>query len=359
MNPVRDSLFVLIIAGGRGTRFWPRSRRHTPKQCLPVGGDHSLLEATIRRVKHVVPSERILVITAADMAESVRQHVLDLPDENVLVEPEGRNTAPCVGWGAVEVRRRAGEASAVMAVLPADHLITQEQSFVEQLEACALAAQETQALVTIGVPPDRPETGFGYLKVGEVEGSWGGSQFLRVDQFVEKPDRATAEHYLESGAYLWNAGMFVFSSEAVEKAFQDFLPESWSVLQQLGKQPNRVDELYPLLEKISFDYGIMERSEQVCTVRAKFDWSDVGSWTALGEHLPDTEVGQALATGVVGVRAERNVVYAPGKTVAMIGVSDLVVVDTGDAILICRKSDAQSVKEVVSELERRGETELL
>ena len=359
MSPVRESLYVVIIAGGRGTRFWPRSRRHTPKQCLPVDGEVSLLEATIRRVKALVPSERILVITAADMVDSIRENVLDLPSENVLVEPEGRNTAPCVGWGAVEVNRRMQGESAVMAVLPADHLITREERFVEQLEDCAEAAQATGALVTIGVPPDRPETGFGYLEVGHSSGQFGGSEFLQVSRFVEKPDRSTAQGYLDGGKHLWNAGMFVFTTEAVEKAFRAYLPSSWAVLEEIGQRPSEVARLYSGLEKISVDYGIMERSEHVLTVRAKFGWSDVGSWTALGEHLPVSELGKALVDGAVSIGSDNNVVYAPGKTVAMVGVSDLVVVDTGDAILVCRKSDAQAVKDVVSKLEERGEDHLL
>ena len=359
MSNVRETLYVVIIAGGRGTRFWPRSRRHTPKQCLPVDGQNSLLEATIGRVRRSVPRERILVITAADMVESVRQNVLDLPPENVLVEPEGRNTAPCVGWGAVEINRRANGEKATMAVLPADHLITQEERFVAQLEACAEAAATTGALVTIGVPPDRPETGFGYLQVGASVGNFGGSEFLQVSRFVEKPDRATAQGYLEGGQHLWNAGMFVFTTEAVEQSFRAFLPSSWEILEQVAKEPEQVGRLYSGLERISIDYGIMERSSKVITVRAQFGWSDVGSWTALGEHLPESELGRALVDGGVAIDAVNNVVYAPGKTVALVGVSDLVVVDTGDALLVCKKTDAQAVKDVVSKLEERGEDRLL
>jgi mannose-1-phosphate guanylyltransferase len=359
VDSVVEDLYVLIIAGGRGARFWPRSRRDRPKQCLPVQGELSLLQATIRRVVRIVPPERILVITADDMAESVRAHILDVPLENVLVEPEGRNTAACVGWGAVEVARRAPGVEAIMAVLPADHLISDEESFARQIGECAQAARATNALVTLGVVPTHPETGFGYLELGSELDSWGDSAFLRVAQFVEKPDFNTAERYLESGRYLWNAGMFVFTVEAIRDAFRAYLPTIWGQLERLRHSPELLADVYPEIERISIDYGIMERSEHVLTVRAQFGWSDVGSWSALGEHLPVSELGRALVEEAVAINSFNNVVYAPGKAVAVIGVSDLVIVDTEDALLVCRKSDAQSVKEVVAELEKRGKDSLV
>ena len=359
MDSVVEDLYVLIIAGGRGARFWPRSRKDRPKQCLPVQGELSLLQATIRRVVRTVPPERILVITAEDMADAVRAHVLDVPLENVLVEPEGRNTAACVGWGAVEVGRRSSSGTTVMAVLPADHMISDEASFARQIGECAQAARATSALVTLGVVPTHPETGFGYLEVGGEVGSWGDSGFLKVAQFVEKPDFHTAEKYLETGRYLWNAGMFVFTVGAIQDAFQAYLPALWGQLEVLRDSPELLAELYPKMERISIDYGIMERSEHVLTVRAQFGWSDVGSWTALGEHLPVSELGRALVAEGIAIESADNVVYAPGKAVAVIGVSDLVIVDTDDALLVCRKSDAQSVKEVVAELEKRGKDALV
>jgi mannose-1-phosphate guanylyltransferase len=307
----------------------------------------------------LVPPERILVVTAAEMEDSVRAHVLDVPAENVLVEPEGRNTAASVGWGAVEIGRRSREKDAIMAVLPADHLISDEAVFVEQLAECAQAARATNALVTLGISPTRPETGFGYLHVGGELGSWGKSAFLRVERFVEKPDLETAVGYLQGGEHLWNAGMFVFTVEAIRDAYRAYLPKTWAELEGLRHSPNRLEEVYPRLEKISLDYGIMERSRHVLTVRARFGWSDVGSWAALGEHLPLSELGNALVEEGIAIDARQNVVYAPGKTVALIGVSDLVVVDTEDALLVCRKSDAQAVKDVVAELEKRGRKSLI
>jgi len=324
-----------------------------------VHGELSLLQATVRRVERVVPPERIFIVTAAEMADAVREHSLDVPTENILVEPEGRNTAPCVGWGAVEIGRRSRGTDAIMAVLPADHLITDEATFAVQLGECAQAARATNALVTLGVSPTRPETGFGYLQIGGELGDWGGSAFLRVERFVEKPDHDTAVSYLQGGMHLWDAGMFVFTVEAIRDAFRAYLPKTWAHLENLRHSPETIQEVYPKLERISLDYGIMERSNHVLTVRAAFGWSDVGSWSALGEHLPLSELGNALVKEGIAINSGENVVYAPGKAVALIGVSDLVVVDTDDALLVCKKSDAQAVKDVVAELEKRGRDSLV
>ena len=190
-------------------------------------------------------------------------------------------------------------------------------------------------------------------------GNWGDRSFLRVDRFVEKPDGPTAQGYLEGQRHLWNAGMFVFTVEAIQAAFRAYLPTIWGQLEQLRHSPELLAEVYPEIERISIDYGIMERSDHVLTVRAQFGWSDVGSWSALGEHLPVSELGRALVEEGVAINSFNNVVYAPGKAVAVIGVSDLVIVDTEDALLVCRKSDAQSVKEVVAELEKRGKDSLV
>lgn len=359
MSPMAEDFYVLILAGGRGARFWPRSRKHRPKQCLPVQGELSLLEATVQRVKGLVPASRILVVTAQDMVDSVSEHVLDVPPENVLVEPMGRNTAACVAWGSVEVERRSGSRDTVMAVLPADHLINDEATFVRQLKACVSAAISTQALVTLGISPTHPETGFGYLELGEPVGEWEGTDFLRVNQFVEKPDLPTAQAYLLGGRHLWNAGMFVFTVKAIAQAFETHLPQLWSQLAPVRDCAELLPTVYPQLERISLDNGIMERAEQVLTVRAQFDWSDVGSWSALENHLPETELGRALVGESIAIQSAGNVVYAPGKAVAVVGVSDLIIVDTEDALLVCKKSDAQAVKAVVAELERRGKDALL
>jgi len=349
-----DNVFVLVMAGGRGTRFWPRSRRQLPKQCISIDGGPTLIQRTIQRVLPAVPAERILVVTAAEMAPAIRAQLTELPPENVLVEPEGRNTAPCIGWGSVEISKRARSPDAVMVVLPADHVIEDEEEFRDLMLDCTQAARSTNALVTIGIEPTHPDTGFGYLEVGGELGSWGDRSFLRVDRFVEKPDRARAQGYVDGGRHLWNAGMFVFSVAAIRDAFRQHLPDTWAVLENLRHSPERLAELYGQLERTSLDYGIMERSQNVLTVRGAFGWSDVGSWKAVADFLPESALGRALCEAEVAVDAGDCVVHAPGKVVALVGVSELAVVDSGDALLICPLDQVQRLREVIASLESQG-----
>lgn len=353
-----SDLYVIIMAGGRGTRFWPRSRRSLPKQCLSLDGGRTLIQKTVDRVRPLAPAERVLVITAADMAGAIAEQLPELPAENILIEPEGRNTAPCVGWGVVEVRRRGGP-DAVIAVLPADHLIEDEDALRADLSAAAAAARGTGALVTLGLTPTRPETGFGYLELGAPAGDWEGRTLRDVARFVEKPDAQTAEGYLAGGNHLWNAGMFVFTVSAAAAAFAEHLPETWAGLERLAAAPDALAEIYPTLEKISFDFGIMERASRVITCPSSPGWSDVGGWIAAGEHLPESELGRALVRAGVALDAGGCVVHAPNKLVALVGVQDLVIVDTGDALLVCRADQAQRVREVIEVLGARGLDDLL
>jgi mannose-1-phosphate guanylyltransferase len=345
-----NQLYALVMAGGKGTRFWPQSRRRRPKQVTPLGGGPSLLRATVDRLLPLVPAERILVVTGEVMLDAVREEVPDIPPDNVLVEPSGRNTAPCVGWGAVEVGRRGG-GDAVMAVLPSDHRITKPDQLRAVLQAAADAARQTNALVTVGITPTRPETGFGYLEVGTTVGEWGGWTFAGVERFVEKPDRQTAERYVSEGRHLWNAGMFLFTVDSIRDAFRHYLPRSAEALEELQHDPSRLHELWERLEETSIDYGVMERSRHLLTVPSDIGWSDLGSWNALPEVLPEVEGGWGEAKATVGVDARRCVVHAPDKLVALLGVSDLVVVDTPDAILVMDRHRAQEVRRLIARLE--------
>ncbi len=350
-------LYVMIIAGGRGTRFWPRSRAAMPKQCMSVDGRRTLIQATLDRVAPVVPIHRVLVVTSATMAPALAAQLPDLPAENLLVEPEGRNTAPAVAWGSREIQRR--DPDAVVAVLPADHLIARPDELLAVLESARQAALDTGALVTIGLEPTRPETGFGYLQTGERAGDFGGREVLRVERFVEKPDLATARRYLDEGGFLWNAGMFVFTVSSMRQAVQRYLPRLAEGLDRLAEAPSRLGEIYPRLPSVSLDVGVMERAEQVLTVPATLGWSDVGSWDALGDHLPSQAFGTGLVAHSLAVDARDNLVHAPDKLVALVGVEGLVVVDTGDALMVCRREDAQRVRELITQLEDLGLDEYL
>jgi len=346
-------LYGLILAGGRGARFWPRSRKARPKQVMSIDGGASLLRRTVDRLSPLLPPERVLVVTGPDMVEAVRAELPDLPEENVLVEPAGRNTAPCIGWGAVEIGRRGG-GNAVMVVLPADHMVADEAHLREVLAAAAKAACDTNAFITLGIPPTRAETGYGYLELGTVMGTWGGHAFNMVERFREKPDAETAKTYLAGGRHLWNAGMFVFRVDALRDAFRHFLPATAEVLAEVQRRPERLEALWASTDSISIDYGIMERSLHILTVPCQLGWSDVGSWESVGEMLPDVEGGRGLATEIVAIDAHDNVIVVPDKVVALVGVDDLVIVDTGDALLVMRQGEGQKVRQVLDVLEQRG-----
>jgi mannose-1-phosphate guanylyltransferase len=348
-----SELYVLVMAGGRGVRFWPRSRRSLPKQCIALDEGRTLLQQTVDRLLPLVPVERVLVVTGPDMAPAVRAQLPEVPDENILVEPSGRNTAPCIGWGAVEVGRRGG-GKAVMAVLPADHMIENAAELRDVLKGAAEAASNTHALITLGVPPTRPETGFGYLEVGALMGEWNGRAFQMVERFTEKPDEATAQRWLDGESHLWNAGMFVFTVDAIRDAFRSHLPESAEALAAIQRKPERLLELWPQLEATSVDYGIMEQSRHILVAPFRAGWSDVGSWNGVAPFLPEVAGGRGLADTVIAVGAEGCVVHAPGRVVALVGVQDLVVVDAGDALLVMDRHRAGDVREVVAQLEAAG-----
>jgi mannose-1-phosphate guanylyltransferase len=355
--PVAGDAYVLIMAGGGGTRLWPASRKRRPKQFLPMlDGGETLLGATVARVQGLVPPERILVVTAADQVDEVVRTAPSVPRDNIVIEPKARNTAPCIGLGALEVLRR--DPAGVLAVLPSDQWVRDAADYRVTLER-ALDLASGGAIVTIGIVPTGPETGFGYLEVGaETER---GARV--VDRFVEKPDRATAEKYVESRRYLWNSGMFFFAAKRLLEAVRAHMPDLFDILHRIEREPERVAELYPQAPSVSIDYGVMEKLPRgdVFVVPGDFGWNDVGSWNALGDLRPVDLAGNVIASedGVV-IDARGNILYGDGKRViAAVGVHDLVIVATDDAILVLPKSRAQDVREVVKLLESTHRKEFL
>ncbi len=354
------SLWAVIMAGGSGTRFWPLSRRHRPKQLLPFAGGRSLLRATVDRVLPLVGRERLWVVTAKEMASAVRAELPDLPAESVLVEPQGRDTAACVGWAAWRLAQL--EADAAMAMLPADHLVDGEP-LRGALRLGEQAARELGGLVTLGVQPRSPETGFGYLQLGDEVELPGGGRVRRVVRFIEKPPRAAAEAMLTHGGYAWNAGMFVWTVAAIRAAIRAHLPELARCLDQLmGEAASRGEEaalarLYPLLPRLSIDVGVMERASEVWAVPVDFAWSDVGSWEGLAEVMGGS---QGVHVGdVLGIDSEGAVLVSEGPLVAALGVPGVVVVATRDAVLVIPRAASQRVREIVEELRRRGRDDVL
>ncbi len=350
----------VIMAGGRGTRFWPLSRGARPKHLLPLGSRRTLLRDTFERVAPLVGAARIVVVTAAAQAAAVRAELPELPAERVVAEPVGRNTAPCAALGVALVERIAGPGP--VALLPADHWIPDDETFRRQLVVAFGHAATTGEAVTFGVRPERPETGFGYIEVAPAAGE---SDLLRGVRFVEKPDRPTAEGYLAGGRHLWNSGIFVWDGRAFAAALAAHLPEVAAALAgpvAAHGGPDFAERLaaaYAACPSVSLDVGIMERLSAFAVLRAGFRWSDLGSWPAWGERAPALPDGNDGMTDLVAIDATGNTVHAPDKLVALVGVHDLVVVDTPEALLVCRAADAQRIREVTARLEALDRTDLL
>jgi mannose-1-phosphate guanylyltransferase len=351
--------FAAILAGGGGTRLWPASRRSRPKQLLSLGASESLLAATFRRLSAIVGVGRTLIVTAADQAEAIRQALPALPADNLVVEPAPRNTAPAVGLAAAHVVRRAGQ-DAVLAVVPSDAFINNELQYAVVLRIAL--AQASQAIVTVGIKPLRPETGYGYLQTGaKIAGS---AEVCQVARFVEKPDLQTARAYLASGEYLWNSGMFFFSAGRFLAEARRHLPELSALLDQICASPDPVtltQQRYPRVPAISIDYGIMEKAQGMRVVPGDFGWSDVGSWAALSEIRPADVDGNVISGDAIVKASKGSVVMAePGAPLlGVVGVEGIVVVATRDAVLVVPKDRAQEVRSVVDELSAQGRKEFL
>ncbi len=347
--------FTIVMAGGSGTRFWPLSRADRPKQLLPLaGGDEPLLAATVRRAMRVCAPEDVLVVTSERLAAATRAALPMLPAENVLAEPVGRNTAPCIAWASARIARTAPDA--ICAVLPADHAIADEAAYEAALRR-ALAAAVEDPIVTVGIRPSRPETGYGYIEMGEpiAEG------VHRARRFVEKPNRQRAEQFLAAGSFLWNSGMFFFRARAMLDAIRAHLPGLGAAVDRLLEADDEaavVRDIYPTLPDVSIDHGVMEKVKDVAVVPAEFGWSDLGSFATAWELAEKDEQGDSAPAGAVLLEASGCFVRAPaGKIVALVGVSDLVVVDTEDALLVVPRERAQEVKNVVAALKARGSGE--
>ena len=351
------ALHAMIMAGGAGTRFWPLSRRSRPKQVLALGDERPLLRATFDRAAGLVSADRVWVVTGAATAPAVREMLPELPADNLLVEPVGRDTAACVGWAAVAALARDPDATCV--VLPADHVIGELDRFRAALAAGAAHVDAHGGLLTFGIRPSRPETGYGYLRVGALERKDGPWPIHRLDRFVEKPDRELARAYLADGGYLWNSGMFAWRADELVQEIRRQLPLLADGLERLAGTAGAVDEVYPELPRISVDFGIMEGARRCWVVPVDFPWSDVGAWPALHELLEGDTAGTATLGRVLALDSERSLVIGEGPVVAAVGIRDMVVVATPDAVLVAPISEAQRVKEVVAALGRRGWTDVL
>jgi len=346
------SIHAVILCGGRGERFWPKSRRNRPKQFIPLYGSRTLIQETSRRIAPLCPVKRQLFVTPVELVPLLRRQV-KVPRRNILGEPCGRNTAPAIGLAALTLVRRDPEA--VMVVLPADHLITKRPEFLKAVRLAAQLAQEN-LLVTFGIVPSRPDTNYGYVHYGA---RIAGSRRLTAHSVVgfrEKPDSATAQRYLAEGTYLWNSGMFVWRAATILKALHQFLPEFYLALMRFGKaigterEQRALAQLYRRAPVISIDYAVMEKAENIAVVRATFDWDDVGSWLALARHRPMDAAGN-VTTGCWFGRETRNcIIDADSGIVATLGVSDLVIVRAGAAVLVAHKTALDGIKRLLEDI---------
>ncbi len=360
-------IYPVVMAGGSGTRFWPLSRKDRPKQFLALAGDGPLLAATVARLPPLARPRETYVVCGPAHVAAARRMLPHLPGANFIVEPCARNTAPCVGLAALHVAAR--DPRGVIAMLPADHHIAKPKAFRDALSAAAALAARG-AIATIGIHPSRPETGYGYLKVGPRLGSRrrakGGGPAHKVERFVEKPDVVTAARYLADGGYLWNSGIFVFRADVILDEIGRAMPVLGEQLDVIGQSlgtpgyARTLKRVFPDCPSISIDYGVMEKSKRIAVVPADFGWSDVGSFAALPDVRPTDHLGN-VADGDALVIDGRNdvVVAAGGRPVAVVGIDDVVVVDAGDAVLVCRRDRAQDVRKAVEELGRRGREEVL
>jgi mannose-1-phosphate guanylyltransferase len=357
-----EHYYAVIMAGGGGTRLWPLSRKKRPKQMLSLFDERSLFQTSVQRLEGLFPPERIFVVTVQEQAKELHDQAPGIPFENFLLEPLPRGTASVVGMAALALRQR--DPQAVMAVLTADHYIQNETAFRKLLGTAEQVAQDGY-LVTLGIEPAYPATGFGYIQRGEGIGNYDSFSVYRVERFTEKPDEERARQMLETGDHAWNSGMFVWRVDRIMQEFGRQMPELASTLEQIGSTwdtPDReatLARVWPEIEPQTIDYGVMEDAEQVAVIPASgLGWSDVGSWDSLFDVLEGDEFGNIVMGGAhVGLDTRQSLVYVDQehRLIVTIGVEDLVLVDTGDVLLVCHKEQAQRVRQVVSSLKETGQ----
>lgn len=351
-------IYAVIMAGGSGTRFWPRSTQKKPKQFLNLFGGHTMIQETVNRLEGFISPENVLVVTNDNYVEIVADQLPATKKQDIIGEPVAKNTAPCVAAAAAQLYRKDPES--VMVVLPADHRISNSKEFISVLSAAVETAKTENSLVTIGIKPNRPETGYGYIRFDEnTELEKRGRSVYKVRNFTEKPELAAAQSFLKSGDYLWNSGMFIWKTSSVLEAFKTYLPEVYSETKKLMDSEitqEAIDQFYHSCPSVSIDYGIMEKAETVHVVPGDFGWNDVGSWVAVHELTDKDRDGNAVAvkdTPVSIQNSSNNLIHSSsGKIIALVGVDNLAVVETDEAILVVNLEQAQGVKNVVEELKK-------
>ncbi len=343
---------AMIMAGGRGERFWPKSRKNLPKQFLSLTDDGvTMIQHTVRRILPLVDMEDIYIVTNRDYKKLAMEQLPELPEENILCEPVGRNTAPCVGLAAMHINKKYDDA--LMIVLPSDHLIKYNSMFVNVLKDACDVAEKGDNLTTIGITPNYPETGYGYIKFDPDQSE---SRAYGVECFVEKPDLSTAKQYLADESYLWNSGMFVWKISTILKNMEKYMPDTYerllTIKEAIGtdEQETVLEAEFEKMDSESIDYGIMEKADNIYVLPGTFGWDDVGSWLAVGRIRSTNEFGNTVQGNVITVETKNSIIEGSDKLIAAVGLEDMIVVDTEDALLICDKNHAGDIKKVLENL---------
>ena len=344
------------MAGGRGKRFWPLSGKTLPKPFLSLLGEKTLIQETVERIKCLIPEERILIVLSRDHLPIAKQQLPEIPIENYVLEPFGRDTAACIGFASLYIGKRDSDAS--MVVLAADHLISDREAFFKTITASLKFLASNDYIITIGIKPTCPETGYGYIELGEKLGCIDNESFYSVKRFIEKPSLSVATRYLKTGKYYWNSGIFVWRNSTIQKMLSLYMPELWKGLMRIkgslgGEEEEKVIRReFSKFERISIDYGVLEKSSQVVVVPANFKWDDVGTWTALERIYSLDESDNVVVGKHVGRDTRGCIIFSQDQLVATLGVKDLVIVQARGKILVCHKEKAPNLKEIVHLVEK-------
>ncbi len=358
-----ENLYTLIMAGGSGTRFWPRSKVAKPKQYLNIFGEDSLLQSTIKRFSNFTKTDNIYIVSGKSQAGVLEEQTPLLPKENLIYEPVGKNTLPCIGLAAMFAERENPDG--IMVVSPSDHLIENDELFRDTVLAAAKIADEKNGIVTIGITPTYPATGYGYVKTDEdITGSEKINQF-KVERFVEKPNEETATGYLKQGGFYWNSGLFIFKISVFLKAVRDFAPELYTDLRKIQNDignpsfENTLDTIYRAIKGISVDYGIMEHAKNIYLVEGNFVWNDLGGWESVYLTSEKDENGNAGKGEAIILDSKNSYVYTDKGMIALIGLDDVIVVQDGNTTLVCKRGNAEDVKKIVEQLKAEKKDQYL
>jgi len=363
---MNSNYYCVIMAGGAGTRFWPISRSAYPKQFIDIlGVGTTLLQQTFDRFARICPTENIYIVTSAEYKDLTLEQLPKIKENQVLLEPARRNTAPCIAYANFRIQKI--NPNAIIVVAPSDHLILKEDKFIETIQKCFDVASKNNMLLTLGIEPSRPDTGYGYIQVNKEEPNIFDSSFEKVKTFTEKPDLELAKFFVESGEFYWNSGIFVWSLSAIQEAFKLYLDDIYSSFSEKYdlfatiEQYKAISEIYPACRNISIDYGIMEKANNVYVLGSEFGWSDLGTWTSLYEHTEKTEDNNAITSKNVMTYDTKDTIIKgyKDKLIVVQGLTDYIVVDTEDALLICNKKEEQQIKLFVNDIKTQKKNKFI